>query len=358
MLELLEQILQRADAGESLAVCTLVAARGSTPQKPPAMMVVLASGQTLGTIGGGCVEAEVKTRAIRSLADTNGSAANVAKVSEFKLNHDFGWDDGLVCGGTMEVAVQVIRSSADAASLRTVHDAMQAGRTGQLSIAAIAEDGAERVYQHALEPRPVLLIAGAGHVGSALAVVARQIDFYAVVVDERSDLNNPVRLAGAKCVVEPIDAALAKFPITPNTYVVIVTRGHKHDASALAAVIGSPAKYIGLIGSKRKIVTIYEDLLQQGVPADRLRAVHAPIGLDIGAVTPGEIAVSIGAELIAVRRESRATQAGSMRLPTSIFERLAPAGSAQSELTNPESEIASSSPLATVLQSQKPCCKD
>jgi xanthine dehydrogenase accessory factor len=321
VLDLLEQIVRRSDVGEALAVCTLVESRGSTPQRPPAMMLVLADGQTIGTIGGGCVEAEVRSRALRRLADDT-STSDSASLFTFQLNHDFGWDDGLVCGGTMHVAVHTIRAPAQASLFRIVRDELRAGRRAVLSIAAIDDAGEHRRFEHAIDPRPVLLIVGAGHVGAALAQIARQIDFATVVIDDRTDLNRPQLLAGATCISGPIDQTLAGYPIDGNTYVVIVTRGHKHDASALAAVIGSAARYIGMIGSKRKILTIFEELEQSGIPLNQLRRVHAPIGLRIGAVTPGEIAVSIAAELIAVRREASATPANSMRISSALLDRL------------------------------------
>lgn len=321
MLDLLEQIVRRTDAGEPLAICTLVEARGSTPQRAPAMMLVLADGNTIGTIGGGCVEAEVRSRALRQLAN-DPSPSDAASLFSFQLDHDFGWDDGLVCGGTMRVAIHTLRRPADAWVFQRARDELRAGRLAVLSFDTIDEAGQHRAFAHDVDPRPVLLIVGAGHVGTALAQVARQIDFAAVVVDDRADLNCPHRLAGAACLVGPIERTLSEHPIDGNTYVVIVTRGHKHDASALAAVVGTAARYIGMIGSRRKVLTIFEELERSGVPLDRLRRVHAPIGLRVGAVTPGEIAVSIAAELIAVRREAGATPTAPMRISTALIDRL------------------------------------
>ncbi len=282
-------------------------------------MVVLADGQTLGTIGGGCVEAEVRSKALRLLAGVTDT--QLAQLFTFKLDHDFGWDDGLVCGGTMTVAVQRINTAGEATAFTTVAEALRQDRMGTLVIDTVDAEGQPARFAHSIEPTPTLLIAGAGHVGSALAAIARQIGFAAVVVDDRPDLTTPALLAGAKCIVGPIDQELASFPIDANTYVVIVTRGHRNDGLALAAVVGSAARYIGLIGSKRKIVTIYEDLKAQGVALELLRRVHAPIGLDIGAITPAEIAVSIAAELIAVRRGA-VESARVMRLPAAMVDRM------------------------------------
>lgn len=299
MLPLLDRILRHADAGESLAVCTVVRTRGSTPQKAGAVMVVLRDGQTVGTIGGGCVEAEVRSRAMRSLTTAGVS------LHAFKLDEDHGWDDGLVCGGTMEVALQVIQSADDAQAFRAARDLLIAGEPADLTV-AVGEDRFDR----RIEPTPTLVIAGAGHVGTALAVIGRQMDFDVTVIDDRADYAKPERFpAGVVCRVGDVSQELSKQLLGPSAYVVIVTRGHLNDGRALGAVIESRAKYIGLIGSKRKVLTIFKQLLEQQVPREKLSRVHAPIGLDIGAVTPGEIAVSIAAQLIAVRRGEPAPHA-------------------------------------------------
>lgn len=331
VIDLLNEIVRRADAGEPLAVCTLVRTRGSAPQKAGAVLVVLRDGQTVGTIGGGCVEAEVRNRALRALANEGGGDAgggagtvgrHVGRLMSFRLDHDFGWDDGLVCGGVMDVAVEVIDSPAGADALRAARDALAAGCAATVVVVAVDEGGAAATFARMLEPAPPLVIVGAGHVGAALAAVARQMEFDVTVIDDRPDLAAPARLDGARCVVGPIDAELARHPIGEQTFVVIVTRGHRHDARALAAVVASPARYIGMIGSKRKVLAIFDDLRDAGVPRERLARVHAPIGLDIGAVTPAEIAVSIAAELIAVRRGTAGPPAGAMRLTPHLLDRM------------------------------------
>lgn len=306
MIDVLEEIVRRVDAGEAVVVCTVVRTRGSTPQKGGAVMAVLRDGHILGTIGGGCVEAEVRTRALERFAGRAGA------LLSFKLDHDLGWDDGLVCGGVMDVAIEVIDSPDRAAGLRNACEHLAQGREADIRVTVPAEDGTPETFERILEPRPTLVIAGAGHVGAALAGVAREAGFNITVIDDRPDLASASRFPGATRVVGEIEEQLARHPIGPHTYVVIVTRGHRHDGRALAAVVGSAARYVGLIGSKRKILTILQDLHRQGVPREQLARVHAPIGLDLGAQSPGEIAVSIAAELIAVRRGASA--ATSMRL--------------------------------------------
>jgi xanthine dehydrogenase accessory factor len=326
VIELFDQIVRRADAGEALAVCTLVRTRGSTPQKAGAVMVVLRDGKTLGTIGGGCVEAEVRTRALRLFDDAPG-----ARLLTFKLDHDYGWDDGLVCGGVMDVAVQVIASAAGAGNFRRAREELSAGRGVTVPVTVTDEMGKQSIFEPAFGPTPTLVIAGAGHVGAALAGVARQMDFAVTVVDDRPDLLAGERFAGCACLAANsagggIEGELSRIPLDEQSYVVIVTRGHRNDAAALRAVVNSDARYIGLIGSKRKVLTIFEDLLSQGVTREKLARVRAPIGLDIGAVTPGEIAVSIAAELVAVRRGAGERAAEAMRVTTALLNRMGEGG--------------------------------
>jgi xanthine dehydrogenase accessory factor len=228
----------------------------------------------------------------------------------------------LICGGAIDVAVQVIDSSERAAPFRAAREVLAGGQVATLAIDVQDESGQRHRFEQAVEPAPLLLIAGAGHVGAALAAIGARIDFRVAVIDDRADLATPQRLgAGAACIVGPIDQEMARYPIDERTYVVVVTRGHRHDAGALAAVIRSRAAYVGLIGSKRKVIQLFSDLRQQGVPREMLERVHAPIGLDIGAITPAEIAVSIAAELIAARRGAEGP-AGAMRLTAKELDRL------------------------------------
>ena len=291
----LEEVVRRSEANEAVALCTVVAARGSTPQAAGARMLLLADGQTIGTLGGGCVEAEVRVQAIKVLHD------RASRLLCFKLDHDYGWDDGLICGGSMDIYVQTITDAASASIYRRALEALRRGESATLSIPYRSEDE-QRVYHETLDPPAKLLIVGAGHVGQALASQAAALDFQVAVIDDRSDCASAERFPKADRIVGDIETELTRHPIDPQTYIVIVTRGHRHDGRALATVINSPAKYIGLIGSKRKVVTIFQDLLSQGVAPEKLEGVHAPIGLEIGAVTVPEIATSIAAELVAVRR--------------------------------------------------------
>lgn len=298
----LDALLADLDAGRPVALCTVIRTRGSTPQAPGATMLVRADGKTLGTLGGGCVEAEVRKRAFEMLR------ANQSGLLDFTLDHDYGWDDGLICGGRMFIGVMPMSRETDAAPYRAALAATRERKPAAFPIVIdnAADQGAaprrERYTVH-LEVPPTLLIAGAGHVGQALARLAVDLDFHVVVIDDRADYASRERFdSRVELIVGDIAAALRSRAIDPGCYVVIVTRGHQNDEQALDAVIRSPAGYIGLIGSRRKSRLIFDDLRAAGVPDELLSRVHTPIGLPINAVTVPEIAVSIAAELVRMRR--------------------------------------------------------
>jgi xanthine dehydrogenase accessory factor len=316
VLDLIDTILTRLAAGEAVALCVLVRARGSTPQASGAAMIVLASGQTLGTLGGGCVEADVRTRALRLLS-ANGSATLVS----FKLDHDFGYDDGLMCGGMMDVSIQRLATQADAAPVVALRDQLRANTTARYTITVPDEHGAAQSFSIPFAPTPTLLIAGGGHVGQAIAALAHTLDFRVTVIDDRADIVSAERFPHATRLAGSIERTLAGQPLDPHTFVVIVTRGHRNDAAALSAVIRSDAAYIGMIGSNRKVRTILEGLLRDGVGRERLYRVHAPVGLEIGAITPGEIAVSVCAELIAARRGQSESLGRTLKIDRAALDR-------------------------------------
>ena len=295
MQRVFDEVVRRCEAGETVALCTVVSTRGSTPQAAGARMLLLGGGQTIGTLGGGCVEAEVRQQALKLLQ------AGQSQLLAFKLDHDYGWDDGLICGGTMQILVQTLSDASAAAPYRDALASLREGRDARIELTFTSESG-EGKYVETIEPPARLVIAGAGHVGQALSALAATLDFRVSVIDDRADCASADRFPGAEQrIIGDIETELRRYPIDPTTYVVIVTRGHRHDGKALAAVIDSPAKYLGLIGSRRKVVTIFQDLLDQGIALEKLQRVHAPIGLEIGAVTVPEIALSIAAELVAVR---------------------------------------------------------
>jgi xanthine dehydrogenase accessory factor len=263
--------------GESVALVTIVRANGSTPQRAGAKMLVFADGRTVGTIGGGCYENDAFWKAREAL----GSGRPV--LLHYDLNDDFAQENGLVCGGQMDVHVDP------------------------------------------LVPAPRLYVIGAGHVGYHLARSAVEAGFRVHVVDDREKFANAGRFPFAEEVVAaPIPEWLQAADISAAAYVVIVTRGHQHDLEALRALAARDLKYLGLIGSRAKVVRIYDALAAEGLPADCLARVHAPIGLDIGAVTPAEIAISILAQMIAVRRGVDTSRLAMKTVPVTAVERPRP----------------------------------
>jgi xanthine dehydrogenase accessory factor len=312
MQQILSEIVRRCAAGEAVVLCTVVSTRGSTPQRAGARMLVTADGRTIGTLGGGCVEAEVRRRATEMLAQKR------SQLMEFRLDHDYGWDDGLICGGIMDIFMQSIGPGEQEPFARIL-GAIERDAPAQVTL-VYEQSGEQKQFVEELRPGARLIIAGAGHVAQALAEVAGRLDFRITVIDDRADFASESRFPTAQRIVGDIEEELRRCPIDRDTYVVIVTRGHNRDGAALAAVIERPARYVGLIGSKRKIKTIFDDLHGQGISIDHLKRVHAPVGLDIGAVSVPEIAVSIAAELVAVRREQGGKAAQSMRIDSKQLE--------------------------------------
>jgi xanthine dehydrogenase accessory factor len=301
MNESVEQLVQRAAnlqrENKAVAGCLLVKARGSTPQAAGALMLVDEDANTFGTIGGGCVEAEVRRQAHAMLADQRSG------MLRFKLDHDFGWDDGLICGGTIELAVGSLPASHILDQI--IHDIQHRRHTALPLIMQDANGGLQFVLD--LPPRDRLYIAGAGHVGQALARLALRLDFEVAVFDDRADLLDKFAPQGCRKVAGDIAPQLRAAPFDDRTYAVVVTRGHKHDEQALHAVVNRGAAYVGMIGSRRKVKLIFDDLQELGISERELSSVCAPIGLDIGSITVEEIALSIAAQLIQRRRGAYAS---------------------------------------------------
>jgi xanthine dehydrogenase accessory factor len=252
--EVFAAVSDALDRGEPAALVTIVSTTGSTPQRVGAKMLVFADGRTVGTIGGGCYENDAFGKARHAIT------TRAPQLVHYELSDDFAQETGLICGGQMDVYIEPI------------------------------------------EPSPELYVIGAGHVGFHLARVAHEVGFRVHVVDDREKFANAERFPTAtEILVEDIPAWIARTNLPPYAYVVIVTRGHTNDLEALRGLAPRELRYLGLIGSRAKVARIYAELAADQLPAEALRRVHAPIGLDIGAVTPQEIAVSIVAELIAVK---------------------------------------------------------
>lgn len=298
LISILETLVADVQAGRPAALCVVLKTYGSAPQTPGALMLARADTTAIGTVGGGAVEAQVQHDAAESLRKNRSALLNLS------LEHDYHTDEGPICGGRMSVGVMPI---ADAATLEPFAHGLELVRERKPArIPIILEHEGKRLeYRLHLEVPPTLIIAGAGHVGQALARLAGELDFHAVVIDDRAEFASRERFGErVQLITDDIAEALRSYPIDEGCYVVIVTRGHSQDEQALEAVIRRPAGYIGMIGSRRKSATILNALAQAGVPQELLERVHTPIGSPIGAVTVNEIAVSIAAELIQVRRRS------------------------------------------------------
>jgi xanthine dehydrogenase accessory factor len=254
-MDLYEEIVKLRREGRRGAVATIVNVRGSIPSFKTAKMLVRDDGSIVGTIGGGCVEADV-WQAAREVMESEKP-----RTLTFDLNQDPKYDTGLVCGGTLEIFVEPIL------------------------------------------PPGELYIFGAGHVAAALYKVARIAGFDITIVDDREVYASRERFPEAEQVLaEDFEQAMSKITPNESAYIVIVTRGHRDDMRVLRWAVQTGARYIGMIGSKRKTITIFKELQKEGLAPELFDRVHAPVGLDIGAITPEEIAVSITAELIAKRR--------------------------------------------------------
>jgi xanthine dehydrogenase accessory factor len=253
-MDLFEEVIRLRREGKRGVMATIVHTNGSIPSFESSRMLVREDGSIVGTIGGGCVEAEVWAAAKDVLK------AEMPRKMIFNLNNEASYDNGLICGGTLEVFVEPIL------------------------------------------PMPTLFIFGGGHVSMALAQTSHTAGFAIGVVDDREQFANRERFPMAREIYTTFDDAFAKIQPNASSYLVIVTRGHRDDMRVLGWAVATDARYIGMIGSKRKVLSVYQALEREGVPAEKFGRVHAPVGLEIGALTPEEIAISIAAELIAVRR--------------------------------------------------------
>jgi xanthine dehydrogenase accessory factor len=256
-MDIYEQIVQLRREGRRGAVATITNVRGSIPSFQTAKMLVRDDGSIAGTIGGGCVEAEVWQAAREVMEEEKPRSLT------FNLNNNPKYDTGLVCGGTLEIFIEPVL------------------------------------------PPALLYIFGAGHVAYNLYRIATIAGFEVVVIDDRESYANRERFPDAREVIaEDFEAVTGRIIVPESSYIVIVTRGHRDDMRVLRWAINANARYLGMIGSKRKTISIYKELEKEGVPAEKFANVHAPVGLEIGAVTPEEIAVAIVAEMITERRHA------------------------------------------------------
>ena len=365
MRELYARMAELAREGRPFAVATVVRTVGSTPQVVGAKMLIDDLGRTYGTLGGGCVEGDAFAEAKRIIGEGGSS------LREYELTEDLAWDTGLVCGGMMWIHIEPGEGALTAGGRDLLSDVLAASSTGTpIALATLLrKEGrdvvpAGRLYveqsggsggslgdpqldararalagetlragtarttalddQHDLlvEPivaKPHLVVVGAGHVGLALAKLAHGLDYDVTVIDDRAEFATRERFPdGVEVVRADMVEALGSLPIGWNSFIIVATRGPKLDAQCLRAAIQRPARYVGLLGSKRKTILIERMLREEDLPEERIRSVHAPVGLDLGGRTPAEIALSVLAEL---SMERYGGSGRPLRLGDDLYER-------------------------------------
>ena len=296
MQNIFTDILAALDAGEPFALGIISGVKGSSPQKRGAKALFFADGRIVGTLGGGCLEAEVRERARQSLRTQQPATFDLV------LDHDFGWDDGLICGG--KVSGLILPHAAQAGEIWRALALRDQARTWDVrkdfSIAWAGAGDDASLYRETVAPPCALWIGGSGHIAQAVAPLAQQLDFAVTVFDDRPALaNHQCFPAATRLRVDTWEKILHDpLPATP-TFGLIVTRGHQHDALVLREWVRQPFAFLGMIGSRRKWRIISEQFLQDRLATEeQLRQVECPVGLDIAAVSVNEIAVSIAARLV------------------------------------------------------------
>lgn len=348
MHEVFREAVNILENDNPMVVATVIRTKGSTPQKPGAKLLVRKDGSGIGTLGGGCVEGDIWFAASQ-LMKRGGNA----QYREYQLNEDLAADDGLVCGGTMYFLIDPVYKPQEYLQYAKEIDAAYRGE-GAVAIANLIKpppnsnlplggkmfirenghsegtlgdrliddaakekafelmvhgkneyvttDNETEYFVEAFTTPPQIVICGGGHVSKSIAAHAKPLGFRLFITDDREEFANNQRFPEADMIVpKKPEEALKDLPINPNTFIIVATRGHKFDNVALAAAANTPARYVGLLGSKRKTILIYEDLVRMGISIERLREIRSPIGLDISARTPEEIAISIISEILMFR---------------------------------------------------------
>ena len=365
MKEVIRGAVETLRDGRPCVLATVVRTKGSTPQKAGAMLLVRDDGSGLGTLGGGCVEGDIWFAAQEMLRQDGGP-----EFKDYYLNEDIAARDGLVCGGTMYFYLEPLRriddflplgdeileayDGGEPVSLATIvnnprnpellgaklllrADGTVSGTLGAPALdepalatarriadigntESITAEGAE-IFVEGFTTPPTLVMVGGGHVGKATADLANLLGYRVYVVDDRPEFANKERFPYAEqVVVAPYHQWAEHLSINVNSFLVVATRGHRFDDMALESALKTRARYIGLLGSRRKTLMIYRRLMEQGVAKERIREVYAPVGLNIGALTPEELAVSIMSEIIMVRRGG---DGGQMRMGDWYIDRAA-----------------------------------
>jgi len=359
-LEIIKKLISLVDNGQDAALATIINVIGSTPRGTGTKMIITANQNTYGTIGGGLGEEIIKREGLTALATKKSFTHKI------NLTGDIAAGEGMICGGIMDVFVDYIGKDDEYTReiltryMDSVHnnekpvlvtltgiageDPVQLGRKAviseggylfgdlgspiinSLAISAAGSTGKsvkpglvtqplnkDNKIHFFVDPgilNPEILILGGGHIAVPLVKIASLLGFRVIVVDDRPEFANKDRFPEADLVIcNSFEQALAGLDIGPGTYSVIVTRGHEHDRDCLKMIIKQPAAYIGMIGSRRKVKAVMDQLAEEGIPTEKLAAVFSPIGLDIGAETPEEIAVSIMAEVVNLYRGGKTLRA-------------------------------------------------
>ena len=345
MFEVFRETRKALELGDSCVLATVIRTKGSTPQKPGAKLLVRKDGSGVGTLGGGCVEGDIWFAAKMLLQDGSGS-----QVKDYFLNEELAARDGLICGGTMYFLLDPLREPEGfLPHTREIVQAYEGGmpvalaslvhppKGSQLPVGAkllIRKDGSThgslgdptleesvaqraqelmtygrcdflstkegaQVFVEAYNTPPQLILMGGGHISKALATLAETLGFVMYIIDDRPEFANKERFPSAQAtIVGPYDQGLSQVPVSTNSFIVIATRGHQYDDMATEAAARSSAGYIGLLGSKRKSLLIFQELFRKGISEERIQEIRAPVGLSIGGRTPEEIAMSIMAEIL------------------------------------------------------------
>jgi xanthine dehydrogenase accessory factor len=365
MHEVIEKSLIELEQGKKIVLATVVNTKGSTPQKIGSKLLIRKDGSTIGTLGGGCVEGDIWFESKTMLEE---NTPEESRYREYTLNQELAEEEGLVCGGTMFFLLDKLEpNKSNIAYLRTLQNSLN-GKEGGKSLITLVdstnnkimtgtkkifdfdqtsnikndeifadpnqiedvinnrqnkcvklEDGNEWYVEMYTTPS-TLLICGGGHIANSLAPLAHKLNFNVWITDDRKEFANRNRFPNAERIVNDLpENALKSLPVTENTYIIIATRGHRYDLVATQAAVSTNAKYIGLLGSMRKAILVSEDLLKNGIPEDKVKAIRSPVGLDLRGRSPDEIAVSIIAEMLMIREGGTGL---SMAMPDNIWEKI------------------------------------
>ena len=365
MYEVIEKSLIELEQGKKIVLATVVNTKGSTPQKIGSKLLIRKDGSTVGTLGGGCVEGDLWFESKTMLEE---NTPEESRYREYTLNQELAEEEGLVCGGTMFFLLDKLEpNKSNIEYLRTLQNSLN-GKEGGKSLITLVdstnnkittgtkkifdfdqtsnikndeifadpnqiedvinnrqnkcvklEDGNEWYVEMYTTPS-TLLICGGGHIANSLAPLAHKLNFNVWITDDRKEFANSNRFPDAERIVNDLpENALKSLPVTENTYIIIATRGHRYDLVATQAAVSTNAKYIGLLGSMRKAILVSEDLLKNGIPEDKVKAIRSPVGLDLRGRSPDEIAVSIIAEMLMIREGGTGL---SMAMPENIWEKI------------------------------------